>query len=102
MAEKWADYGISEVRYNTKGTHIDQVKVHKDNGNSIGVAEVWSREKVVSKLEDNNSFVTILRNSDGKWTEGRKVEIVKVNGTKYIRTDKNNTAADNLENLPMF
>ena len=100
--DKWADYGISAVKYNSKGIHIEQVKIHVDNGDSIGAANVWTREKVISELENKYSFVTIVMNSKGNWDKGKNVEIIKVNGTKYIRTDKNNTASDNLENLPKF
>lgn len=32
---KWADYGISAVRYDSDDQYIDQVKVHKDNGDTI-------------------------------------------------------------------
>jgi hypothetical protein len=100
--EKWADYGISGVKYNGKGTHIDHVKIHIDNGDTIGTANVWSREKIVSQLEKNYSFVSIIKNNKGKWDFGAKVEIIKVNGLKYIRTDRNNIASDNLEDLPKF
>lgn len=100
--EKWADYGISAVKYNNKGTHIEYAKVHIDNGDTIGTANVWTRETVVSQLEKNYSFVTIIKNKDDKWDLGAKVEIIKVNGLKYIRTDRNNFASDNLEDLPKF
>jgi hypothetical protein len=53
-------------------------------------------------LEKNYSFVTIIKNKDDKWDLGAKVEIIKVNGLKYIRTDRNNFASDNLEDLPKF
>lgn len=102
MTEKWADYGISAVKYNSRGTHIDQVRVHKDNGDSIGAPKVWLREQVVSALETGYTFVTIPKNNQGNWIRGRNVEIIKVNGTKYIRTDRNSIASDNLENLPRF
>jgi len=102
MTEKWADYGISAVRYNSSETHIEKVRVHKDSGDSIETPEIWLREKVVSSLETGYTFVTILKNNQGNWNKGRNVEIVRVNGTKYIRTDRNSIASDNLENLPRF
>ncbi len=98
--EKWADYGISAVRFNGKGIYIDQVRVHKDKGNAIGDAEVWSREQVVSALESNYTFITILNGNQGIWDEGQEVNIIRVNGNKYIRTDKDLTPSDNLDNLP--
>jgi hypothetical protein len=99
---KWADYGISEVRYNQEKTHIVRVKVHVDNGETIGPPQEWMRGEVVTALERGKTFVTILKGSDGKWRKGQDVHIVTVNGVKYIRTDKNQRASDNLENLPEF
>ena len=102
MGEKWADYGISEVRYNSKGTHIEQVKVHVDNGDTMEPANVWTRENVISYLDKNYSFVTIIKKNNGNWGFGAKVEIITVNGSKYIRTNRNKIAMDNLEDLPKF
>jgi len=99
---KWADYGISEVRYNSEHTHIDKVKVHEDKGESIGSGEEWFRTKVVSALERDTTFVTILKKKDGTWRKGQEVHVVTIHGVKYIRTDKNQTTTDNLEDLPEF
>jgi hypothetical protein len=35
--EKWADYCISNVRHNSSKTHIEEVKVRQDLGDSFGV-----------------------------------------------------------------
>ena len=99
---KWADYGISHVRYNDQRTHIVKVKVREDKGDSLGNAEEWSRSQVVSALDRGKTFVTILEGSDHKWNRGQDVHIITVNGTKYIRTDQNQRASDNLEKLPEF
>ena len=98
--EKWADYGISAVRFDDERVYIDQVRVHKDKGNAMGDAEIWSREQVVSALESSYTFITILNGNQGIWDEGHEVNIVPVNGNKYIRTDKDQNPSDNLDNLP--
>lgn len=100
--EKWADYGISSVRYNDERSHIVKVKVHEDKGDRFGSAEEWSRHQVVSAMEGGKTFVTILKGTDDKWKKGQDVHIITVKGVKYIRTDKNQRASDNLENLPEF
>ncbi len=100
--EKWADYGISAVRYDRTGTRIELVRVREDKGDTFGPAEEWLRSQVVTALERGKSFVTILRGQDQKWQKGQVVHTVTVNGVKYIRTDQNSRAADNLENLPTF
>ena len=99
---KWADYGISEVRYNDERTHIVKVKVREDKGDVFGPAEEWARKDVVSAIEGGTTFVTILKGSDGNYEKGRDVHIITVNRVKYIRTDQNSEASDNLENLPEF
>ncbi len=99
---KWADYGISSVRYNSERTHIIKVKVHEDKGDSIGNAQEWSRAQVVSAVERGQTFVTILHDAGDKWKKGQNVHIVTVNGVRYLRTDQNQKASDNLENLPEF
>ncbi len=102
MSNKWADYCVSEVRYNTEHSHIVKVKVHVDNGETIGSASESQRSEVVNAIQNGNTFVTITRGTDGKWKKGEDVRTVTVNGTKYIRTDANSKASDNLGNLPEF
>jgi hypothetical protein len=100
--EKWADYGISKVRYNDEETYIVKVKVLEDEGDAFSLAEEWTRSKVVSAIERGKTFVTILRGANNKWKKGQEIHIITVNGIKYIRTDQNRKASDNLENLPKF
>lgn len=98
----WADYGISKVRYNSERTYIVKVMVHRDNDTSMGTGTEMTRSQVVSAIDRGTTFVTILYASDGKWKRGQDVHTVTVNGIKFIRTDRNSRASDNLENLPQF
>jgi hypothetical protein len=102
LMEKWADYCISKVKYNQEHTHIVKVFVHEDKGDSIGGGGEWLRSQVISSLDAGKTFITITKSADNKWTKGQEVHIITVGGVKYIRTDKNQKAADNLENLPEF
>ncbi|MBI4990310.1 MAG: DUF3892 domain-containing protein [Rhodocyclales bacterium] len=99
---KWADYGISAVRYNNAHTHIEKVRAHPDNVDTIGPAAEFSRMEVVSAIKKGTTFVTIFKGNEGKWQKGQPVYIIKVNGVEYIKTVDNGKAADNLENLPEF
>jgi hypothetical protein len=102
MTDKWADHLISAVRYNVARTHIDEVQVREDKGDKVGSPSTWKRSDVVSSLEANDTFMTIVKDSNGKWDPGAAVAIVIVRGTKYIRTDADATAEDNLGSLPTF
>ena len=99
---KWADYCISAVRYNSEHTHIVKVNACDDKGDSLGSSSEWARTQVVSTLEAGKTFVTIYKGEDGKYKKGEDVRIIPFNGVKYIRTDANSKAADNLGNLPEF
>ena len=59
--DKWADYCISNVRYNSSNTHIEEVKVRQDLGDSFGVPSTWGRSDVLDSLRNNESFCTITK-----------------------------------------
>jgi hypothetical protein len=100
---KWADYLITRVRFNSAGTHIDQVEVADDEGDSIGTKRNELRTTVIAKLRAEQTYMTAPPSTQsGKVTKGASVGIVTVNGTEYIRTDANKTARDNLDNLPTY
>lgn len=100
--QKWADYLISAVRYNSEHTHIVQVAVHPDNGDTVGARSVLTRQEVISAIKNGYTFCTIYKDGSDKWQQGQKVIIIKVNGVDYIKTTDNGKASDNLENLPEF
>jgi hypothetical protein len=103
MATKWADYLISAVQYNAAGTHIDKVRRHPDDGDAVGSSTDVLRSSVVSQLEAGTTFATITRDStNSKWVRGADVEVITVDGEKYIRTDRDKTKKDNLGQLPRF
>ena len=101
MVDKWADFLISAVRYDEKHTHIVKVRTHKDLGEKV--EKDFSEElrsTVVSNLKKGKTYMTSLKNKEGKWNKGAHVEIIKINGEEYIRTDGNQTESDNLGELP--
>ena len=100
--EKWADYLISAVRYNTDHTHITDLMVHEDKGDKVGKGEIYSRQATVDAINNGTAFVTIYKGSNGNWKKGQKVFVILVNGTSYLKTVDNGKEEDNLENLPEF
>lgn len=102
MTDKWADYLISKVRYNDNHTHITDVYVHLDNGDTVGAGNSEKRQWVISKIDLGYTFYTIFKDDNGKWSKGQKVIKDRVNGVDYITTRPNGTSKDNLENLPEY
>jgi len=111
MTER-ADYYIEKVRYNKDHTKIVWVSVHEDNDTKLGGAYHMLRKKIVSLMRAGKRFMTIFRNSEGKYRRGVNIVTVRVNGTVYIQTDgvgadssgpdEKVTEKDLLENLPEF
>jgi hypothetical protein len=100
---KWADYVITAVRFNDKHTHIDRVRAQKDNGDSLEAAQEFTRQTVVKAISDDGiTFVTAFKTNEGKWRKGEDVFIVHIHNIAYIKTKKDNTTRDNLDNLPEF
>lgn len=99
---KWADYCIVEVHYGTDPAVIEEVKARPDTGESLGAEQSMSRRMVVNKIEDGTTFVTVYKGADGKWNKGESVAIVKIDNTKYLRTDANKIKKDNLGKLPQY
>ena len=100
--EKWADYGISEVSYNSVAGHIDRLLVHEDLGDKIGVGVIKTKGNVISEIEEGLQFVTITKNLKNSWIKGQPVKVAEINGVKYLKTERNYSEADNLESLPEF
>jgi hypothetical protein len=104
--DKWADYLITGVRYNSNEIFITYVEIRKDNGNDTGKAEMYTRESIVASIKKNVTFCTAITQIDdeGKksFKKGSDVNIIVIDGIEYLRTDQNKTKRDNLENLPQI
>lgn len=101
---KWADYLISEVRYAETATtkHISSVKVHDDKGDKVGSSTVWTRQDVINAIDSKNTFCTITKTEKGEWKKGAMIEKIQISNEWFIKTERDNTKKDNLENLPEF
>lgn len=94
---------ICHVRFDPSGSHIEAVKVHSDGRwPPEDTAEQWSRQKVVHAIEDGCTFETMYVLASGHYLRGATVQIVHVEGRKFIKTKADRTPRDNLDNLPVF
>ncbi len=98
-----ADYSISAVRYESDGSPITKLKVHKIEKNKVGSAVIFTKDSVINKINNDFSFITNVWNKkNSNWDKGENVRVYESNGKKYLRTDSNGIASDNLSNLPIF
>jgi len=99
---KWANYVITAVRFNSAGTHIDQVQVREDSGDSLTSATTKTRSSVVTQIESGYTYCTATEGTDGKWKKGAAVKIFEIDGEKFIKTKADSSKKDNLDYLPTF
>ncbi|MEN9358710.1 MAG: hypothetical protein RL095_245 [Verrucomicrobiota bacterium] len=91
-------YAVIAVDY--KNNHIDKLLVMKDLGDRLdGPRTLLTRAEVIAMLERGDEFTTFTNNAAGKWVRGASVRPFPVT-TQYLKTAKDTTDKDNLENLP--
>ena len=90
------------MKYNDEHTHIVKVLCHNDLGDKIRKNFEEERKSVIKNISSGYAYCTIFKGNDSNWKKGQDVHKISIKGNEYIRTDKNQTEKDNLENLPEF
>ena len=98
--EKWADYLISEVKYGENHL-IEQAKTHTENENGISAGTLSDRSQISHNIKNGKTYKTIFRSLKG-WKEGDSVQVNRIHGNAFIRTDKNKTEQDFLGPILQF
>lgn len=93
--------------------YVDKVRYAKDSyGNELYISEIKWTNKLAENADNRSSKVDMIKfiNDNpgcvhtkyyrfGRWYDGEEIHVVD---NKYLRTDKNDIKADNLENLPRY
>jgi len=98
------DYVITKVSYDNDHSRITHVKrAEYDNSeNTFESRTEKTRQTVANSIESGNEYYTVPPDGDGGYTWGDSVEIIPIDGEKFIRTDGNNVKEDNLGELPEY
>ena len=99
MTEKTCS--IYKVRYNDIKTHITHVEAQVcENGTSYRLQK-YTRDEIIKMI--NDGFIVKTRIQEGTdYIDGASVIVWPLNSIVYIKTEPNDTEADNLGNLPTF
>ncbi|WP_423761108.1 DUF3892 domain-containing protein [Burkholderia sp. NLJ2] len=96
------DYYVSAVEYNSDNSHISKLRVHEVGSDGKFKASVeMTRPQVIELINKKKTFSTMTRGTDGNWKAGAKLEIIPVT-TDYLKTERDSSTRDNLENLPLI
>ena len=99
---KWANYGISAVKFNSQRTLVEKVVAQLDLETVFGTPSEFLRHEIVAAVKKNFSFITIFIREDGKWKKGNVIRLETVNGREYLKTAEDAGEADRLDNLPEY
>lgn len=99
--DKWADFLISKVLYNSAGDRIDKIISRKDNGNSVEDEVEMTRYTMTQHFESNKTFATVTKTTEGKWKKLNNVHRTKSYYTDYISIYSSPTK-DDLGNIPNY
>ncbi|MGH1522167.1 MAG: hypothetical protein ACRBB2_07410, partial [Nitrosopumilus sp.] len=98
MMGPWADYLISEVNYDQN--HLIRIAIrHKDTINGITKGKPVDRLTISSDIKNGLVYVTIY-SGNNSWKKGHKIRTFSINGSPYLRIDKNKDELDYLGDLP--
>lgn len=100
--EKWADFCISEVRYDKAHKQITAARVHADNGQRITESIQMPRATILSNISRGYSYITITAGPDGKWDKGQPVAVVTIDRVPYFKSVENQNACDTFEGVPEY
>jgi hypothetical protein len=106
--EKWADYFITDVKYDHDHVSIEKVAMRKDLGNKIGEECIKGKEDILNGIAEKKTYITAIRKKNEgleereNWKKGAEVKKIEIDGVEYIKTEANKTKEDNLGDLPEF
>ena len=63
---KWANYGISAVKFNPQRTRVEKVVAQLDLEEIFGTPSEFTRNEIVAAIKRNYTFITISKREDGK------------------------------------
>lgn len=99
---KWADYLISGIWQTTtnNSTHISYVFMHVDTEDGFKKGVKTSRAEAIRLLKAGKTMKTMQWNySKATWNMGADVGYLEIDGIEYLRSHKDKTVNDNLDNL---
>ena len=94
---KWADYLISHVKRDSQ-ERVTHVFLHEDNGDTVSRIGLKTKDEVIKLLNQGKSVATIIWGYPN-WKKGASVSHIKGSNGDYLRTDRNKTDKDNLDNM---
>jgi hypothetical protein len=95
--EQPARFIITHVRWSSTPGHVAELRVLERTSDQFEDRGLMGRDQVIALLEDDEFFFVW---DDEEENIGEELELVKVQGDKFLRTDGQRLRADNVDDLP--
>jgi hypothetical protein len=100
---KKVDYIISSVRFDENHKQITHVKGIVNNRTKPPPDEqIWSKSEVIKLITSGKKFAAKIYHKGSNSYEGQKIQIVSINGIKYLKTSMNYRKKDCIGDVPRF
>ena len=95
--DKWADYLISEVSYDSD--HLISVAIrHQETEKGITPGKPIDRLTIASDIKNGLIYITIYSGKNS-WKKGHKIQTFSIGGNPYLRIDGNKVKLDYLGDI---
>jgi hypothetical protein len=96
---QYATFGIEKKRTDKNGK-ITGLLIHSRGANDVMTNQGWfTRQAIIDHINSGQTYMTISI-GNGVWSMGAEVHVVHGKSGDYLRTDRNQIEADNLDSLP--
>ena len=98
--DKWADYLISEVSYDSD--HLISVALcHQETEQGITKGKPIDRLTIASDIKNGLIYITIYSGKNS-WKKGHQIHTFSIEGIPYLRIDRNKVKLDFLGDIQEF
>ena len=73
--DKWADYCVSQIKWNESGKRIEEFINHDDKGDTLSSGISKNRNWVLQKINSGKAFCTVQYNEMGKWYKTSSIRV---------------------------
>ena len=95
--DKWADYLISEVSYDSE--HLISFALrHQETEQGITKGKLIDRLTIASDIKNGLIYITIYSGKNS-WKKGNKIHLFSIEGTPYLRIDGNKVKLDHFGDI---
>ncbi|MDH3279311.1 MAG: hypothetical protein OEL84_04190 [Nitrosopumilus sp.] len=98
--DKWADYLISKVSYDSE--HLISVALrHQETEQGITKGKPIDRLTIASDIKNGLIYITIYSGKNS-WKKGHQIQTFSIEGIPYLRIDRNKVKLDFLGDIQEF